>query len=232
MLSRRFHLFTLSGSSVSLHISWIPIAPLVSWTSADMIFPFLVPELSTAAYWQMAITGTVGLLLSILVREAAHLLVARRAAIRIGGMTVYVFGGVGDRRDNTASIKQEFVLMIAGSLVAFILGFAILVLLFQGAQATTPLSVSGVLFYLGFANWGLALLNLVPASPFHGGRVIRAALIRCLDRRWADRITTGLGTALAILLALIGAGLVMRGGLPIGLLSLSTGILLYVAAPR
>jgi Zn-dependent protease len=227
MLPSRVDLFTLSGIAVRVHASWLPALPLLAWTLADTVFPFLVPELSPAAYWQMAAAGTLGLVLCILVREAAHLFVAHRAAIGIQEITIYIFGGVADGRGGQASTKQEFLIMFTGSFVAFIFGLAVLVLLFQGADATTPLAVAGVLFYLGFASWALALVNLIPAAPFNGGRVLRAALAAYVNLRWASRITAGLGMVLAILLVLSGTVLLMQRDVPVGLLTLLTAVLLY-----
>ena len=94
MFGREYHLFTLQGFKVGLDPSWFLLAILIVWSLATGYFPATVPGLTPGTYLWLAIAGTIGLFASIVLHELAHALVARRFDMPIGGITLFLFGGV------------------------------------------------------------------------------------------------------------------------------------------
>jgi hypothetical protein len=75
-----------------------------------------------------------------------------------------------------------------------------------------PPAVAGILWYLSYLNWMLAILNLLAAFPLDGGRMLRAALWGWRkDLAWATWIASGAGNVFGILLIVLGVIDVVRG---------------------
>jgi len=66
----------------------------------------------------MGIAGALGLFASIVFHELWHSLVARRYGLPIGGITLFIFGGVSEEPHSPA---VEFFMAIAGSASSFAL---------------------------------------------------------------------------------------------------------------
>ena len=206
MFGRRITLFKLLGFEVRLDASWIILAFLVTWSLASGYFPAQDPGLDRADYWWMAAAAAVGLFGSIIVHEFAHSLVARRRGMPMKGITLFIFGGVAEMGGEPPSAGVEFQMAIVGPLTSAAIGI-IGYLLYRAGQNSWPAPVTGVVHYLGWINWMLAIFNMVPAFPLDGGRVLRSAIWHYRgDLTRATRIASQVGEGFGILL--IAAGLV------------------------
>jgi Zn-dependent protease/predicted transcriptional regulator len=215
MFLHRVKLFTLAGFTVWVDASWLIFAMLIAWTLATGVFPSYVAGAAPATYWWMAVAGTIGLFFSIVLHELSHSLVARRFALPINGITLFIFGGVAELDAEPGSAKAEFLMAVAGPVASMVLGTIALAL--AALAAALPAPVGGVLSYLGYINWMLALFNLVPAFPLDGGRMLRAALWGWKqDLRWATNIASGAGALFGVLLILGGIFEVVATGNFIG----------------
>src|SRR5579885_3119155 len=205
MFGRRITLFKLFGFEVRVDASWLIIAALVTWSLALGLFPALLPGLTRRAYWQMGIIGAVGLFLSIIIHELFHSLVARRFALPMRGITLFVFGGVAEMGSEPQSPKVEFLMAAAGPLASIGLGG-----LFYGFARWARMDgwdpqIIAILAYLAWINWLLAAFNLIPAFPLDGGRVLRAALWHFQkDIVHATRTAALIGSGFGILLMVLG----------------------------
>ena len=94
MTGRQLHLFTLFGFKVSLDMSWLLLALLISWSLGAGVFPQTYPGLAPVTYAWMGIAVAVGVFFSIVFHEFAHSLVARRFGLEMRGITLFIFGGV------------------------------------------------------------------------------------------------------------------------------------------
>jgi len=230
MFLHRVKLLTLAGFTVWIDASWLVFAALFAWTLAAGVFPTTVPGLPAATYWWMAVGGTIGLLFSIIFHELSHSLVARRFAIPISGITLFIFGGVAELGGEPNSAKGEFLMAVVGPITSMILGTLLLGGATLGA-AFLPYPVLGLLGYLGYINWVLALFNLVPAFPLDGGRMLRAALWGWKkDMRWATSVAAGAGAAFGIALILCGVFEVLTGNFVGGIWLFLIGMFLHGAA--
>jgi Zn-dependent protease/CBS domain-containing protein len=224
-------LFTLLGFRVSVDLSWIILALLVTWTLAAGAFPMLYPDLASWVYWAMGVAGMLGLVFSIVVHEFAHSLVARYYDMPMRGITLFIFGGVAEMEAEPPSAKAEFWVAIVGPIASFIVAAAFQVLAIGTAAAGGPVSVSGVLAYLAMINVVLAVFNLVPAFPLDGGRVLRAALwgwkgsyIR------ATRIATSAGGTFGVLLMVLAVVNILAGNFVPGMWWFLLGLFVRGAA--
>jgi len=212
MFERKIRLFRLLGFEVGIDPSWIIIAILIAWSLSTGLFPFQYKNLSTRTYWLMGIIGTLGLFLSVIVHEFSHSLAARKFGLEMKGITLFVFGGVAEMKDEPPSPKAEFIIAIMGPISSIIMALFFYGVRFAGKGQGLAMPVNGVLDYLAFINLILAGFNILPAFPLDGGRVLRAILWGIKGNlRWATRITSQIGIGFGILLIVLGIINILRG---------------------
>ena len=201
VFTKRIPLFTLLGFKVSLDLTWIVLAILVTWSLAAGLFPALYPDLSRGVYWAMGVAGLLGLFFSIVAHEFAHSLVARYYDMPMRGITLFIFGGVAEMNQEPPSAKAEFYVAIIGPIASLVIAAAFQAIAVGAAAAGGPVSVSGVFGYLALINLVLAVFNMVPAFPLDGGRVLRGVLWGWKGSYLeATRIATNAGAGFGILL--------------------------------
>jgi Zn-dependent protease/predicted transcriptional regulator len=104
--------------------------------------PLFYPGLPQSAYWAMGILGAIILLISVLLHELSHSIVAKRYGFKVRQIILFVFGGVSDIRDEPKEdYKREFTIAIVGPISSFALAglFAVawFVLVQVGTNTTT-----------------------------------------------------------------------------------------------
>jgi Zn-dependent protease len=195
----------IAGIPVGASWSALLIALLIAWSLAGRLLPAQAPGLAPAAYWLAGAAGAGLFLGSLLAHEVGHALVARRAGLRVRGITLWLLGGVAQLEDEPASPRDELRVAIVGPAVSLALavGFGL---------AAAALSVAGgpavavaVAAWLAVGNAALALFNLLPAAPLDGGRVLRGLLWR----RHGSRVRAAVTATRAGVW--VGAGLVGYG---------------------
>src|SRR3977135_816735 len=230
MFLHRVRLFSLAGFTVWVDVAWLIFAVMLVWSLAIGIFPSITPSLPTATFWGWAVAVTIGLFVSMVFHELSHSLVARHFAMPISGITLFIFGGVAELHQEPTSAREEFLMAVAGPAASMVLGTAFLAAVALGG-GTLRLPGAGVLWYLGYINWVLAIFNLVPAFPLDGGRMLRAALWGWKqDLRWATNIAAGAGALFGIALILWGVFQLLSGEVIGGIWLLLIGMFLHGAA--
>ena len=210
-------LFRLAGFQVSMDLSWLVIAFLVTWTLAAGVFPAQYPDLATGTYWVMGIACSIGLLISIVLHEFSHSLVARKYGMPIGGITLFVFGGIAHMESEPPGPKEEALMALAGPASSILIGGA-LYGIHALVQGRVSLPVEGVIQYLALINLVLAAFNLLPAFPLDGGRVLRAGLwARMKNMKRATRIASYFGKGLSYILIGLGLLALLSGNLITGI---------------
>ncbi|WP_138933469.1 site-2 protease family protein [Roseovarius arcticus] len=176
MFSRSHRIFEIFGFEIKLDPSWLILAVLIIWSLSGSYFPAQVAGLGNLDYIALAVAAMLGLFACLILHELAHSLVARRFDLHVGGITLFLFGGVAELDEEPATAQSEFWIAVAGPTMSFALaGLAWLILRLVDAASLSP-ALSALLGYLAMINLLLALFNLVPAFPLDGGRVFRAAL--------------------------------------------------------
>ena len=231
MFGQTANLFELFGFRVRVDLSWVLLAALVAWSLATGYFPTVAPGLAVATYWWMGIAGVIMLMFSLVFHELSHSLVARRYGLPIGGITLFVFGGVAEMEDEPGSPKAEFLMAIAGPLASFLLAAVAYALSAWGDSGALPIPVAAVLHYLALLNFVLGAFNLIPAFPLDGGRMLRAALWHFKgSSRAATRIAARIGGYFGFALIAIGILNAFQGDLVGGLWMGLIGLFLRGAA--
>lgn len=231
MFGKKIKLFNLLGFQVSIDLSWIILAVLITWSLSKGLFPQYYEGLSTGTYWIMGIAGMIGLVFSIVLHEFCHSIVARKYGMPMKGITLFIFGGVAEMDDEPISPKAEFLMAIAGPISSIFIGFVFLGLLRLGGQLEWSKPFKGVIGYLMFINFILAGFNLIPAFPLDGGRVLRSALWGWKkDLNKATRISSNFGSAFAVLLMILGVLSILAGNFIGGLWWLLIGLFIKGAS--
>jgi len=226
-VNNSFRIGRILGINVYIHISWFLVFVLFSLTLSEGYFPAAAPNLSKINYWLMGSIVTLILFGSILLHELAHSITAIKHNLPIKRITLFIFGGVAQIEREPDHPAAEFKIAIAGPLasLATALFFAVLYWLFPGVVA-----VKVALKYLAQVNVFLVLINLVPAFPLDGGRLLRALLwsfFKNLLR--ATRVAVNLGSFFAFLSIALGFIMVIYQNLIGGIWYIFLGWLLHQA---
>lgn len=176
-------------------------------STRDLVRRFATRPWPAWHYWVLAVVGTVGLFVCVLAHELSHSIVALGAGIPVGGITLFVFGGVARLKEEARSPGTEFKVAIAGPLMSLALGSACAVL-YYGFGSLGPEQARALIYYFMFINLALLVFNLLPGFPLDGGRVLRAALWRLTGdlrraTRWAALVGRVIGTAMVIVAGLM-----------------------------
>lgn len=217
MFAGSLKLGRLSGIAVNLH-----------WSVA-LIAVLLGVGLSPALGWPAASIAVVAFLVSILVHEMAHALVARRFAVGTQSIELWALGGIARLDREAPTPRAEGWIAVAGPIASLVLGGIGIGgwRLLESAGANPD--IARVVFWLGFVNVLLGVFNMLPGAPLDGGRVVKAIRWRIHgDRFRATRDAGQVGTYLGW--GLGGVGLWMTfNGYP-GLWLMVTGVFIAVNA--
>ncbi|MGA9265545.1 MAG: site-2 protease family protein, partial [Rhodomicrobium sp.] len=191
-----------------------------------------VPHQSFYTYVVMGIVGALGLFASIILHELAHAVMARKFGLPIGGITLFIFGGVAELKQEPQTPSCEFWVALVGPvasvMIAAVCYFSSVV--FRSVELPT---LSGVLAFLALTNTVLALFNLAPAFPLDGGRILRSIIWwRTGNFRRATRIASMFGTMFGGLLVIAGLVQIVEGHALGGTWQLLIGIFLAAAASQ
>lgn len=204
------------GIDIYIHISWVIIIVLLTWSLAVGWFPVLYHGFSAITYWILGFIAAVLLFVSVLLHELAHSVVARARGLPVKNITLYIFGGVSNIEKEPGSPGIEFQVAVVGPITSLLIGALALALLYLLGQSNSALGA--ILMYLGFANILLGIFNLIPGFPLDGGRVLRSIIWKITGNlRQATRIVTVVGQIIAYLFILVGIWLFFAGNFINGL---------------
>ena len=136
------------------------------------------------------------LLVSVLLHELAHCLVARAFGLPVRSISVGLLAGLTEITEPPQTPAREYAIAVAGPMVSLLLCGVGLV----GAAGTTDESAAWlVLSGVALVNGVLALLNLLPGLPLDGGRVLRSVVWHLgKDAIRATRVSAYAGMVLAV----------------------------------
>lgn len=178
---------------------------------AVLMFPSLQgPGLSAGRSALVALGLGLFLILSVLVHELAHALVARAFGARVDHIALTLWGGHTQYRAERMPAIGSVLVSLAGPASNGLLAAATGALGAIAAQGTV-LSVAA-----SFATWlnvVLALFNLLPGLPMDGGRALESLLGAVLRRPvLGTRITAWIGRAIAVGVVVLPLSRIVRLG--------------------
>ena len=231
MFRNAVKLFKIRGFDIKLDPSWLIIATLITWSLSQHYFPQTLTEGSDGLFLIMGLTTMILFFASLLLHELAHSVVARGLGMEIGGITLFLFGGVAELRAEPPSAEVEFWVALAGPVMSLCLALGFWALSWITSLTGNLDAATVVMSYLATINLVLALFNLVPAFPLDGGRVLRAYLWhRSGDVLYATRIAATSGAVFAYLLMGLGLFALFQGYLVSALWQVMIGGFLLMAA--
>jgi Zn-dependent protease/CBS domain-containing protein len=194
---------SLLGIPVGLNYSWFLALALITAFFGLQIYPLMLPDEARALHWGLSFATAVAFFVSVLAHELAHGLSARAFGVPVNGITLFVFGGIAQFERDARRPSAEFVIAASGPLVSFILtGIFFGVWVALGSSDDTG---SIIWEWLWLINLAVGLVNLTPAFPFDGARLIRAVFWGASgDFQEGSRLSSYAGQAVGYFLIAVG----------------------------
>ena len=158
---------------IKFGFTWLAVIPVSAWAISTTYIPLFSDNLGRVENW--AVTLTIMLLMgaSLFCHALAHLLAARIANDKTpDDMAIFIFGDAAQNWLPAASNRREILIASSGPLVNILLSG--LAYLLWNAQINIFLNLITLFIYV-FNAW-IFVINLVPAYPMDGGRIVRAGL--------------------------------------------------------
>jgi Zn-dependent protease/CBS domain-containing protein len=220
---------TIRGIPIDVHVSWLVIYGLITWTLATGYFPRALPDLPAAAHWANGLLAAFLLFVSVLLHELSHSFVAMAHGLSVRGITLHVFGGVSHLEDEAPSPRAEFLIAVVGPITSF--AIAAVLWTISAAGVVQPVWAQAVVTYLVLVNVAVGIFNLVPGFPLDGGRLLRAALWKWKGTLGqATYIASRVGVGFAFALMALGVLQIMSGAVLGGFWFILIGMFLRSAA--
>lgn len=118
------HIGTISGIRIEVHISWLIIFMLLTFSLATGWFPLTASGQPVPLYWLTAVVAVILLFASVLAHELAHSVVARAKGMPVKSITLFIFGGVSNIEREPQSAGAEFQMAFVGPLTSLLIGGA------------------------------------------------------------------------------------------------------------
>lgn len=195
-------LIKIKGISLFLHATllFFPAWLLVLFLAHGMQAPQLA--------WSLLYL--VLLLASVFLHELGHALTAAVFGINAKAITLYPMGGIASIEKLPQNPTQELLISVAGPAVNGLL--AVFFWLLSGQQNLVDtyhlfngeISATNLFAFTGLSNLLLAVLNLIPAFPLDGGRIIRALLAFRMNYINASAAVAKLSKAVAVVFIVYG----------------------------
>jgi Zn-dependent protease/CBS domain-containing protein len=227
MLKNSFRLFTVRGIHVGIHVSWLIIFVLLTWSLAVGYFPSAIPGIEATLAWVLGVVASILLFTSVLIHELAHSFVAKSRGLEVSSITLFIFGGVSNLASEPQSARTEFWVAVVGPITSFVIAAVSF-----GIALVMPTDELQALFgYLAIVNAQLGGFNLIPGFPLDGGRVLRSIAWGITGSlRRATEIAVGAGQIVGGLFILWGVIQIFGGNLINGLWIAAIGWFLQNAA--
>ena len=116
---------SLLGFEIRLDLSWFVVVALMTWSLASGVFPS-VYHFDPRTSWVLGALAALLLFASVLVHELSHAVVARDQGLEVHGITLFLFGGVAQLKDEPPSPRAEFLIAVVGPVTSLFLGIACL----------------------------------------------------------------------------------------------------------
>jgi Zn-dependent protease len=190
---------TIAGSPVLVSPSWFLVAGLIAFYMGPQV-ESVQPGLGAWKY-VVGLLFAVALYGAVLLHEASHAVMAKRFGYRVESITLHFLGGATAIDRESESPRQEFWIAVVGPVTSLAVGGAALGVSFLLPDNLLRLVVDG----LWASNLYIGVLNLLPALPLDGGRVLKSAVWRLSGRASTGTLVAGWAGRVLAVVVLVGA---------------------------
>ena len=218
---------------IRLDFSLIIILVILEWYLITVFIPSHFSYLSFINQLAIVVAINIILVVSLMVHESAHVIVASIVGIRIRQIVVFIFGGVYEFEsptlDSNAGNKfcsKKFALAGPAGSALLALLFALTWLLeFQQIEQKelflVKQAMSIILIYASVGNGLLALVNILPVLSLDGGEILNSIYLKRKELSVRTKLMVSKSISYSFLLA---------GSFAIFLFSFYSGLLLILFA--
>jgi Zn-dependent protease/predicted transcriptional regulator len=219
------------GIEIRVQLAWVLPLALVAALAVDEI-QTTQPALEPLTAWGLGLMVAAAFFVSSVVHDLVHAVVARSRGVPVTAIAVSFFGGSTPLDPSSPKPADDLAIAASGPLASLAIAGA------SGLLAVVTGALGGSLGFLAIPLAALLVLNtllgginLVPAYPLDGGRIIRAiAWQRTGSERsgWRAAATSGRISGFAALA--IGVGVVLAGNTTNGAMIALSGWFLILSA--
>lgn len=220
------------GIEVRLQLGWVLVVALVAALSTVQVAE-VDPAVQPVVQWLLGGVVALGFFLSALAHDMSHAVLARRRGVEVKSIVISFFGGSTPLDPASPNPGDDLAIAVVGPAVSIALGAGL-------ALGATALGVTGgsgalvaaqVLAVLAVLNLILGFINVIPAYPLDGGRIVRAfAWRRTGSERDGWRAAASAGRIVATLVIVGGAALILTGEVTNGAMVALSGWFLLLSA--
>jgi Zn-dependent protease/predicted transcriptional regulator len=163
----------LFGIEIRVQLGWVVVLALIAVIAVGQLTA-IDPQIEVATAWILGVVVALGFFASSVAHDLTHAIVARRRGVDVRAVVVTFFGGSTPLDPGSTDPGDDAAIAASGPIVSIVIGFVLLALaawafaLGEGFDNAT-----GVLSVLVFLNLVLGFVNLIPAYPLDGGRIVR-----------------------------------------------------------
>lgn len=211
----------IGGIEVRVQLGWILVVAMVAALAVGRIGT-TVPSVALPIQWLLGGIVGVAFFLSAMVHDLAHAIVASRRGIEVPSVVVSFFGGTSPTDPTSDVPGDELAIAISGPIVSILVGLALapVALAVHGIGSDLGQAAGEIVADVSFVNLLIGLVNVVPAYPLDGGRIVRA-----IAWRQSKSVTRG-STVAAITGRVFGLGVIAVGALVFALGEITTGAMI------
>ena len=222
----------LFGIEIRVTFGWLVILAIVAYLAVSEL-QLAHPELDQGVSWILGLAVAVAFFLSSTAHDFAHAIVARRRGVPVSAVSVSFFGGATPADAVATTARDDLAIAIAGPIVSVALGVVLGVASVGFAAVSGPAweTTASTIAVVAVLNLILGLVNLAPAYPLDGGRIVRAVgwwRGGSIDAGW--RVAARVGRGAGMVTIGLGFVLMLSGPLANGAMTALSGWFLVLSA--
>ena len=161
------------GIEIRVQLGWVIVLALIAVIAVGQLTA-IDPALESVTSWILGGVVALGFFISSVAHDLAHAIVARRRGVDVRAIVVTFFGGSTPLDPGSEDPGDDAAIAASGPIVSITIGLVLLALTaWAFALGDAFSSATGVLSVLVFLNLVLGFVNLIPAYPLDGGRIVR-----------------------------------------------------------
>jgi Zn-dependent protease/CBS domain-containing protein len=219
------------GIEIRVQLAWVIVLALIGVLAVNEL-DAIVPGIDPLLMWGLGVVVALGFFASSVAHDLAHALVARSKGVAVPSIVVSFFGGATPLDPSSPNPGDDLVIAASGPLASLGIGGACGVVAVAigsiGPEFGIASTMLGVLLVLNLLLGGV---NLLPAYPLDGGRIVRDyAWRRGRSEQAGLRTAAQTGRLTGFLSIGLGVAVLLSGGTTNGAMICLSGWFLILSA--